>query len=132
MATELYRDYRVLWLQPINDGRFVGSGQLHCCDDLRRAVAYACAEHPDPFECGDYLIAYNEITDEYGLPIKDGGGSVLLIKHCPFCGTALPDSKADRWFDAVEALGLAHPLDDQIPPAYKTDAWWRTQDKRDT
>ena len=125
MPAQLYKKYRVLWLQPVKDGRFVGGDRKHCCQDLRQATTFDCDQHDDPFECGDYIVAYNPITDEYGLPIRDGGGSVLIITHCPFCGTALPDSKADRWFEAVDALGFTNFTDENIPAAYKTDAWWR-------
>ncbi len=128
MSSELYRKYRQLWLQPVRDGRFVGTGQTACCDDLKLATAFDCDMHADPFECGDYLVAYNAVTDEYGLPIRDGGTSVLLIKHCPFCGSALPESKADRWFEEIEALGF-NATDERLPSAYQSDAWWRADKK---
>ena len=131
MSAELYKKYRVLWLQPVKDGRFVGGDRTHCCEDLRQATTFECDHHDDPFECGDYLLAYNLITDEYGLPIRDGGGSVLIIRHCPFCGTPLPASKADRWFEDVEALGFTNYSDENIPAAYKSDAWWRRDKKQD-
>ena len=131
MATALYAKYRVLWLQPVKDGRFTGGDHTPCCDDLRLATTFACDQHDDPFDCGDYLIAYNPITDEYGLPIRDGGGSVLIIKHCPFCGTALPASQADHWFDEIEALGFTDYSDEKIPVAYKSDTWRRRDIKQD-
>lgn len=81
--------------------------------------------HEDPAECPDSLIVYNEIADEYGLAIHDGGASVLLIQHCPFCGAALPESKADRWFDEIEALGMTGPSDQRLPDKYRSAAWWR-------
>ena len=96
---------------------------------MRHATTFECDQHDDPFESGDYLVAYNPITDDYGLPIHDGGGSVLIIKHCPFCGTELPDSKADRWFEEVEALGFTDYADENIPAAYKSDTWW-SREKR--
>jgi hypothetical protein len=123
---QLYQKYRVLWLQPIADGRFVGNGSAHCCADMTAAVVYVCDQHDDPAACPDHLIAYNKITDEYALSIHDGSGSVLTIKHCPFCGMKLPDSRRDQWFDAIEALGFTDPFDDKLPEIYKTDAWWRS------
>ena len=130
MSDALYRKYRVLWLQPIADGLFVGNGRRHCCDDMGLAVTFDCDQHADPFECPDYLIAYNAITAEYGMAIHDGGACVVTIAHCPFCGAKLPDSKADRWFEEIEALGFTNPLDANIPQAYKSDAWWRADLKQ--
>ena len=124
MSTHLYKKYRVLWLQSNEGGHFVAPARITCCDDLRDATTFDCDQHADPFECADCLLIYNDVTDEYGLPIRDGGASVLLITHCPFCGAALPDSKADRWFDEIEALGLT-PGDETMPAKFKSDAWWR-------
>ena len=131
MSASLYRKYRVLWLQPIAGGHYVGNGHAHCCVDMSVAVTFACDQHDEPFECADFHIAYNAVTDEYGLPIRDGGACVLLVAHCPFCGLKLPESKRDRWFDEIEALGLS-PTDDDVPPAYTTDAWWRAEKLQDT
>jgi hypothetical protein len=125
VSSDLYHRYRKLWLQPVKGGRFGAGHTVHCCVDMRAALTFDCEQHADPFECPDYLVAYNEVTDEYGLPIHDGAASVLIIAHCPFCGCRLPDSKADRWFDELEALGISGVYDDKIPEKYQSDAWWR-------
>jgi hypothetical protein len=68
-------------------------------------------------------MIYNEVMHEYGLIIHDGSASYLLIDRCPWCGTRLPVSLRDRWFDAVDALDLPDGVD---PPAkYLTGEWWR-------
>ena len=36
---------------------------------------YRCAEHPDPADCPDNLIRFDEQTHEYGLYVHDGGSS---------------------------------------------------------
>ena len=131
MSTWLHRKYRVLWLQPVKDWHFVGGSRPHCCEDLRAAVGFQCVQHEDPFEGPDYLIAYNEITDEYGLAIRDGASSVLIIRHCPFCGANFPERKAERWFDEIDALGLSGPTDENMPAAFKADAWWRETAQRE-
>lgn len=48
-----------------------------------------CDTHDDPFECPDSLIAYNEGLNQFGLIVHDGGASVVLIRHCPWCGAGL-------------------------------------------
>jgi hypothetical protein len=59
-----------------------------------------------------------------GLKIWDGGTSSILIKHCPWCGQTLPDSKRDKWFEEVEKLGI-DPWTEDVPDKYNTDVWFR-------
>ena len=80
----------------------------------------------DPLKCPDVLIQYSPKFDEYGLIVHDGGESSIAISFCPWCGTKLPESKRDRWFSELEALGFDEPLLDQaIPERYKNDSWYR-------
>ena len=80
----------------------------------------------DPLECPDVLIQYSPKFDEYGLVVHDGGGSSIAISFCPWCGSKLPESKRDRWFSELEALGFDEPLlDQEIPERYKGDGWYR-------
>ena len=60
---------------------------------------------------------------EWGIPIPDGGTSYLELRVCPFCGTQLPPSLRDAWFDKAEQLGIDPPYD-EMPPEYQSDAWW--------
>jgi hypothetical protein len=103
----------------------------HCCADMAGALAYDCPQHDNPFDCPDALLYYAPQLDEYGLIVHDGSGTYVLIDACPWCGTRLPESRRDAWFDALEALGLA-PLGDDIPEDFKSDLWWRKRqtDKR--
>jgi len=49
--------------------------------------------------------------------------SKYTISFCPFCGTKLPASKRDRWFDELEKLGFDEPLgEDNLPENFKSDA----------
>lgn len=95
---------------------------VHCCASMANALDFACDVHSDPFSCADALVVYNEIVDEYGLIIHDGSKSYVLIDCCPWCGTRLPQSQRDRWFDAVDALELS---DDAAPPAEFLTRTWR-------
>jgi len=67
-----------------------------------RSCRKTCSLHADPFDCPDTVIVFHELFSEYGLPIRDGGQSYLLISNCPFCGARLPESGRDAWFDADE------------------------------
>jgi len=99
--------------------------ERHCCDEMRRQIAWHCSDHADPFECPDALVRYSDRFDEYGLIIHDGGTSVSVIHFCPWCGGRLPASKRDRWFKELEALGFNDPGEQEIPERFLSDAWWR-------
>lgn len=63
----------------------------HCCEDMALAVAQECPDHEDPFDCPDYLVHFSPEHVFYGLVVHDGGGSAMEIRHCPWCGAALPE-----------------------------------------
>lgn len=98
----------------------------HCCDSMREQVSYTCADHTDQSDCPDSLISYSACFDEYGLRIHDGGSSTIEIKHCPWCGVRLPESRRDEWFERLDALGFDQPFDQELPPEFDTDAWYRS------
>jgi hypothetical protein len=41
-----------------------------------------------PFNDPDVLI-WRFDNGDFGLPVRDGGPSMVVIKHCPWCGTEL-------------------------------------------
>ncbi len=92
---------------------------------MRHELGATCAEHDDRFACPDAIVHYAPKFDEYGLIVHDGGSSVRAIAFCPWCGAALPESKRDRWFEALLALGIENPLSDPVPLEYQSDVWWR-------
>jgi hypothetical protein len=72
----------------------------------------------------DVLVAYSAVFDEYGIVVHDGGKSYVRIDFCPWCGSRLPESKRDRWFEALEAMGVDPLTDaDAVPSAYRSDEW---------
>ena len=68
---------------------------------------------------------YSDRFDEYGLIVHDGGTSVIAIKFCPWCGSKLPESMRDRWFEELAALGFDDPGGQEIPERFLSDAWRR-------
>ena len=97
-----------------------------CCKMMEHQLSQKCDLHANPFECPDVLIHYSPQFDEFGLIVHDGGGSSITISFCPWCGRKLPESKREKWFDELEALGFDEPLfDERIPERYKSDAWYR-------
>lgn len=86
MSKPLFPTRRVLWL-PLDYTWQPSTPEMqHCCREMAAALEFDCADHADPFDCPDTVIVFHEIFGEYGLPIRDGGPSYLVISHCPFCG----------------------------------------------
>ena len=88
-------------------------------------LSQVCEIHADPADCADALACYLPKFDEYGLWIHDGGSSFMAIRFCPWCGTKLPASRRDEWFEKLTGLGYDNPLYEDIPNAFTTDAWYR-------
>ena len=58
----------------------------YCCDTMMKQINYKCSHHPNPFDCPDNLIYYNEESGKLGFIIHDGGESYKEINFCPWCG----------------------------------------------
>lgn len=122
MSSELFAGKRLLWMPMMVSWSQPSLSTAFCCETMTRALAFTCTQHADPFECPDSLVIYNEVFDEYGLIVHDGGPSYVSIDFCPWCGTRLPESQRDRWFDETEAKGFT---DETTPPEYGTGQWRR-------
>ena len=125
MSEGLFPARRVLWLPLDFDWQPPGGGVSHCCDEMAAALKFDCDQHADPFECADTVLVYHEPFEEYGVPIRDGGPSYLVISHCPFCGAKLPESGRHAWFHAIEADGHEDTPFSELPDKYRTAAWRR-------
>lgn len=127
MSEALYPGRRVLFGDPGGVPRnFARPPGGTCCVAMTAALENDCGEHADPFACPDVFVSYAPAFNEYGLIVRDGGTSVVLISFCPWCGAKLPESLRDRWFDALEAEGFDAPLfEDNLPEPYMSAAWWR-------
>jgi hypothetical protein len=97
--------------------------QKHCCLEMAMQISTPNTM-PDGEDDHDIIMNYSEVFDEYGIPIYDGGTSVMCIKFCPWCGTKLPDSKRDDWFRELGDVAYGNDLTG-IPEEYKSDKWWR-------
>lgn len=123
MSEALYPARRVLWLPLDYEWQPPAPDQSHCCKEMEAALQFDCDIHADPFDCPDTLLIFHEVFGEYGLPIRDGGPSYLVISNCPFCGSVLGASGRDAWFDQTEAEGLDEKAFDELPAKYRTAAW---------
>ena len=68
--------------------------RFHCCDMMTNNVNSTCDQHADRHDCPDCLIDYWPSTQTYGIMVHDGGSSMIVISHCPWCGTKLPEESA--------------------------------------
>jgi hypothetical protein len=127
MPEGLYRDWRALGSPYVDPSRPLGGGRTHCCAHMTAAVTYVCDQHESPYECPDNLVVYDHAYDEYGLVVHDGGPSSVQIRFCPWCGTALPASKRDAWFDGLKQLGI-EPHSNDVPEDFRSDAWWQADE----
>ncbi|MEU5766428.1 DUF6980 family protein [Streptomyces asoensis] len=94
----------------------------HCCAAMAREADLRCEAHPDAFACPDTLIHFEPKFLEYGLVVHDGGSASREIRFCPWCGAGLPQSRRDRWFEALEARGI-DPWEDDVPPEFEDGRW---------
>ncbi len=53
---------------------------------MRVYVEYKCDMHLNPYDCPDNIMLYSNEQDSYGLIVYDGGGSIISISFCPWCG----------------------------------------------
>ena len=53
----------------------------YCCENMKMMVEE------------ENSIVFLQDSGEYGVPIQDGGSSVLVMSYCPWCGTKLAASE---------------------------------------
>ena len=75
-------------------------------------------------------IKYNSQWREYS--VKDfKSTSLSLVLFCPNCGTKLPSSLRNEWFDILEQeYGLEDPCEEdkqKLPQEFLTDEWWKSR-----
>ena len=94
----------------------------HCC----LAMAYAVSD-PVIIEHQGHsrIIDYSSAWGEYRIPVPYDGYESTEIRHCPFCGAMLPASRRDEWYERLYALGYSDPGNQDLPPEFESDAWWR-------
>ncbi len=93
--------------------------ELFCCDAMFRYLWD-----------GEITMVFIPAYREWGIEVNDGGTSFIRIQHCPWCGSKLPESLRDKWFDITREMGYDDPGDDAIPQEYKSDQWWSQGDEK--
>lgn len=94
----------------------------HCCLEMAYHVAHpVITPHQGRNRDIDWIASWNE----YLIPVPLDGYSSTLIRFCPWCGSRLPSSRQREWHEALHALGFTDPGNQEIPPEYESDKWWR-------
>lgn len=88
---------------------------IHCCHEMTSHI-----------EAAELHLSYDYRFREYGIYYRSesGGASIQKLLYCPWCGSQLPDSLRDAWFEELDRLGLEP--EDELPTPLLSDAWWRT------
>ncbi|MEQ9458534.1 MAG: hypothetical protein RIM33_14535 [Alphaproteobacteria bacterium] len=92
----------------------------HLCETMAGAMSHVCT-----------MITYIPWTREYGIrklawhryvdyqPIR-----MVKIDYCPWCGTKLPSSLKQAWYDQLSLMRI-DPNHNFVPPYMLSDKWWR-------
>ena len=94
------------------------------CVHIAYYSTQTCDEHSNLRECTKSIVLRTPKFDEYFISPRGSTGDDIVITHCPWCGTKLPESKRYLWFERIEALGL-ESWSDEIPEEYQSDRWFR-------
>ncbi|HVV77271.1 MAG TPA: hypothetical protein VHC43_14670 [Mycobacteriales bacterium] len=100
----------------------------HCC--VRMAVAIARGPKLPDLP----VLTWSASWNEYRIGIagdgsREKGGSIwqrVPASFCPWCGAPLPPSRRDEWYERLHGLGYLDPGNEEIPPEFNSDAWWRS------
>ena len=67
-----------------------------CCLEMADKI-FDSLDKKKKIKYGDVDVVINKWKDgTYGIPIHDGGTSIIEIYFCPWCGNNLTDKKASR------------------------------------
>lgn len=76
----------------------------YCCDKMREQAEHSCPKCSPDELCADRLIKTPDSkSSRYGLRVRDGGSSYVVIYSCPWCATYLyPDEGQNKETDMEE------------------------------
>lgn len=93
-------------------------------DQCSPADEHRCPRMDDALSDERLPVTYWENLREHGILYIDG--SIQVIYFCPWCGTELPKSLRNEWFDRLRGMGF-EPEDPRVPAAMLTDQWWKEE-----
>lgn len=90
-----------------------------------------CCELIEKFLRDDQVpIEYSSKVREYSFTLKNKPGIAQGFDYCPWCGTKLPNSLRQEYFDILRTEFLiTDPFEaiqkNMVPEEFKSDAWWK-------
>lgn len=81
----------------------------HCCAKMRAGVY---DRRSGLFYCARFR--------EYSIVCSSG--AMQNVYFCPWCGSKLPESKRDEWYERIDDLGI-DDLTDEVPIAMLSEEW---------
>ena len=99
-----------------------------CCKSISKIInsnEFPIRYNPKYREYSLRLLFFFEGLNEQYISSVIHTSTIYLIQYCPFCGSSLPSSLRDEWFDTLEKMGFEDPWEQDVPEEYKSDAWWK-------
>lgn len=97
-----------------------------CCEEMKDRVFVIDYTSKADVETKTNIIRYFPHFREFGIP-STGDCSYYLLNYCPWCGSKLPDSLREAWFETLEKRGYEDPLSEDVmnlPIEFLSDKWW--------
>ena len=90
----------------------------HCCEDMDFFLKE-----------GKVAIDYCPIEREYSIKLPSSS-AIQVINYCPWCGTSLPTSLHENYYEILQREYGIDDLTDvhqqkRIPKEFTTDEWWK-------
>lgn len=91
----------------------------HCCEWM--------TEHThDP----DLPLLYQPVFRRHIIPLRGLTAAFQQIFYCPWCGTKLPESLEDTYYEILQKEHGINPEfvlehDRRIPQEFKSNEWWK-------
>lgn len=96
--------------------------ESHCCLGMAYAISRPLlTPHQGPNRIVDWIASWSE----YRIPVPYDGYASTILRFCPWCGSSLPRSRKEEWYQTVYELGFTDPGEQDIPAAFNSDSWWR-------
>jgi len=87
---------------------------------------HCCEEMSDLLNEGRIAVVYIASYRKYAMHVNKH--KFEKIDYCPWCGTRLPESLQNKYFEELKKLGIYDPVKEaeKIPTEFKDDAWWKS------
>jgi hypothetical protein len=92
-------------------------------------VAHCCHWMEKFLQDSKVPLEYYPIAREYGIKLR-GSSAIQLFDYCPWCGSKLPGSLRDEFFNILKVeYGVYTDFDIKADPKisqeFKSDEWWK-------